>query len=441
MAEAMTRGSRASRQQPQTSGEAPGGTFEQHSRRSMRPAYVQSGLAYGANITQPLAAAPGYERYIDLILAATGGVNNSATTTVTYANGAGNDFGGFLGTALTVPIASGVFAASTSLGSAAVGQSNSPIAAVGFVQVKDAYGTVIFSGPGYEMLHLVPMFSGQVGVLAAADMTKWPHTTVAGIGSGTATTNTGNFFIHARIPFEIVPGYGCLAIGNASLQPQLQVQLQGSGAIYTTAPTTSPTLALAVDEAFWAVPVDDPSLEPPGLGTTLQWVAQTANPTVGSATSQRIQFPRVGGYITTIILVARDTNGNRNDNVWPVRGGNNRIRLYLDGVPVLDESIEERIDKTYEQAGGLLGAIGTHAGPDGVRPAGVLAYSFKDSLSQANLGQLDNGDNWLSTTPGTLIEVECTPWGGFASGPAQVTCIIGCIVPRGPVQQGLSSLA
>jgi hypothetical protein len=439
MAEAMTRGSRASRQQPQTTGEPPGGTFEQHSRKSARPAYVVSGQAYGANITQPLSAAPGYERYLDILIAATGGAN-ATSTTVTYTAGTGADLGGTLATGKTIPTVSGVFGV-TGMGSAGVGQSNSPAAAIGFVQVKDAYGTVVFSGNGYEMLHLVPLFSGQVGVLAASDPTKWPHVSTAGLASGTATTSTGNFFLHARIPFEIVPGYGCLAIGNASLQPQLQLQLNGSGAIYSTAPTTAPTLAIAVDENFWAVPVDDPSMEPPGLGTTLQWVQQLANPTIGSAASQRVQFPRVGGYITTIILEARDSTGDRNDNVWPARGGNNRIRLYLDGVPVLDESIEERIDKMYEDSGGLLGAIGTHAGPDGVRPAGVIAYSFKPSLSQANLGQLDNGDTWLSTTPGTLIEVECTPWGSFSSTPANLTVIVGAIVPRGPLQQGLQSLA
>lgn len=428
MAEAAVRGAagaRVGRPQPQTTGEPGPGNFEQHSKKMSRPAYsVNAG--YGQAIDQPLAAAPGYLRYLDLIINANGGANATTVSVAFATTGAGADMG-----------PSGVTTAATS------GLGTSPAASVAFIQVKDAYGTPVFTGPGYEMLYLVPFYSGQVGVLAASDLMKWPNVSTAGLGSGTATTVTGNFFFHSRIPFEIVPGYGCLAVGNAALQPQLHIQYAASSAVYTTAPGTAPTLTTTVDESFWGVPVDFPDLEPYGLGTTLQWTFLTANPTVGSASSQRVQFPRTGGYLTTLILVARNSIGNRDDTVWPARGSNNRIRLYIDGVPVLDEMIEERLDQMYLEFGGA--AHGSAATPPTggmpLRPAGVIAYSFKTSLSQVNLGLLDNLDQALSSTPGTLIEVECTPWGSFSNTPATISCVVGQIVPRGRILQGAGVLA
>lgn len=425
------RGARAGRPQPQTTGsgrEGGGGRsapFERFSRRSERPGYSVTGVAYGGAVDQPLNAAPGYLRYLDISLNATGGANATTNTVAIGTTGSASDFG-----------SAGFTTSATS------GPGTSPAAAISFIQVKDAYGTPIISGPGYEILHLVPMFSGQVGVSIAADTMKWPTVSTAGLGTGTATSVTGNFFLHSRIPFEIVPGYGCLAVGNASLQPALHIQFNGSGTIYTTAPSTAPTFAVTVDEAYWAVPVDEARREPPGLGTTLQWTVLTANPTVGTGSSGRVQFPRTGGYLTTLILVARNAAGQRMDTIYPALGSNNRIRLYLDGVPVLDESIEERIDLMFNDFGGGLGSALFAASPGGtgLRPAGVLAYSFKTSESQMNLGQLDNGNLWVSSTPGTLIEVECTPWGTFAGGPATLTAIVGQIVPRGPVVQGLEIL-
>src|SRR5438445_12914982 len=90
MATASVQGARASRPQPQTTGEPPGGPFERHSRKSMRPAYSAGGTAFGATLDNPLSAAPGYLRYLDITLNNTG--TNATTVTVTPATtGAGVD--------------------------------------------------------------------------------------------------------------------------------------------------------------------------------------------------------------------------------------------------------------------------------------------------------------------------------------------------------------
>src|SRR5205807_368172 len=112
--------------------------------------------------------------------------------------------------------------------------------------------------------------------------------------TGTATTTTGNFRFHSRIPFEIVPGYGLLGIGNANLQPRINLQLNSSGTLYATAPSTLPTLTTTVDEAFYGVPQQNPGLRPVGLGTTEQAIQVTCNPGVGSGSATRVQIARLG---------------------------------------------------------------------------------------------------------------------------------------------------
>jgi|SRR5215831_8603514 len=387
-------GTQAGRPNPQTTGQPDTvGPFIRHSRQSVRPGYAVSGLAYSATVDQPLSQAPGYLRFLDVSIVGTAGSGAagtvSADTTVSMAN------------------------------------------VIGFVQMKDAYGTVVFSGNGFEMGFLVPLFSGQVGIMNAANPNLWPG------ASALTTLGAGRYYF--RIPFEIggVGGYGTLAVGNAALQPALHWNVNSSGStngIFSTNPgTTQPTFAIFVDEAYYAIPVDIPTLEPPALGTTLQWLQMVCNPTVGSASSQRVQLPRLGGYLTTLILEGRDANGVRQDTIFNAGtlGLNNRIRLYIDGVPVKDESIDQRLNEMFVEFPVFTGTYGTF-----VRPAGVIAYSFKNAESQAVLGYLDSLEGAVATSPGSLVEVELTPWGSF-TGPATITAIIGQIVPKGQVVYGL----
>jgi len=70
----------------------------------------------------------------------------------------------------------------------------------------------------------------------------------------------------------------------------------------------------------------------------------------------------------------------------------------------------------------------------------VLAISRKNSLAQNSLGLLDSGEAYLSTNPGTLVELNGAPWGSITNAPATVTAVIGQVVPTGAVIQGLPEL-
>jgi hypothetical protein len=388
MAVAMAQaGTRAQRPLPQTTSvEQQDTDFAVHSRQSVRPGYSVSGQAVGSTIDQPLSSAPGYYRYWDLMIITTGGVAGAGVLSADSVTGNGANF-------------------------------------VGFLQAKDSFGTPVFTGNGFEMLFLVQLYSGQVGISSAAVPNNWPQFVAL-------TAGAGNGRYYCRIPFEIGGhvGYGTISAGAASLQPTLHVVLNSSAGVYSTAPTTTAVVAFTVDEAFYSVPIEPAfqGLTPPGLGTTLQWTQLVATPTVASASSQRIQLPRLGGFVSTLILEGRDSLGARTDSIFPAFGTNQRIRIYADGVPIRDEAIDERSNEMFIEFPGVT-----------TRPAGVFAYSFKQFESQMVLGYLDSLVGFLSTNPGTQLEIECTPWGTQANSPATITVLVGQVVPRGAVQYGI----
>lgn len=398
---------------PQTT-RGQGATFPELSRIAERTGY-QIGLGstgWGNSIDQPLSAAPGYYRFLDLLYYGTGGNLTSNTVALT-----------------TTP--AGVDAA----------VHNSAI--FNNILVRDAAGNTIFALTDDLALYLINMFSGQSGVLQAAQGTAWPS--YVAIPTGTATTAHA-FMGHLRIPFEIAhgTGYGTIAAGAANLQPSLHLGIQPASTIYSTAPSTTPSLTVEVDENYWAAV---PGMAPPDLGTSLQWQQLTANPAIVSGSSSKITLGKTAGYITTLILLFRDSTGARSDYVLP--GGvsassltgfgrpasvGQRIQLWVDSVLVLDEDINERMDAMYFQFPGLA------ASSNRIGPTGVLVYTFRNSVSQAVLGP-DTGELWTPSTPGSLIEIGAAPWGTFANTPAQITALIGSIVPGpGGIQQGQANV-
>jgi hypothetical protein len=132
-----------------------------------------------------------------------------------------------------------------------------------------------------------------------------------------------------------------------------------------------------------------------------------------------VQLPRLGGYITEMIFIIRDSTGARVD-AWP-----SRFRLLVDGVPLIDSDINNVYDDMQICYDGVQ------------RPTGVIAISRKTSLAQNQHGLLDTGETFLSTNPGTLIEIQGAPWGTGGTGPYTLSCLVGQVVPAGTLIQGL----
>ena len=378
----------AGRPQPQTTIESSaGGPFIRHSQRGRAPQYSVSGTAFGGIVTQPLVARPGYFAALRVTLAASGGVNGSVTVAAA---------------------------------------ADAPYSAVALVTLKDAFGTPLIVAPGYEAFNLVSIYGGGFGINNGSN---FPANLPSYSATSTGSSGTGNFSFSTNLPFEFSKGYGLLSAANASLLPTLQFNYAASSSVYSTAPGTLPTLTTTVDSDFFWLP-EGVAVEPPGLGTTRQWILQQLNPTVASAASARLQFPRLGGYLDTIIMEARDSTGARVD----ILNTSARLQFYVDGVPLLDSTVSELYDDMAIQFGYSSGLSST------TRPTGTFAISRKTSLSQQSLGILDSGEVFLSTNPGTLLEINQSPWASISNAPATVSALVGQVVPTGALIQGLPEL-
>jgi hypothetical protein len=217
--------------------------------------------------------------------------------------------------------------------------------------------------------------------------------------------------------------------------------MAAASALFTAnAPTTAMTWTETIDSDFYWLP--SAPVDPPGLGTTAQFIYQPSNPTIPSQASQLVQLPRLGGYLTVLILELRDSTGARVD-AWP-----SRPKILVDGVPLIDSlftTLQE--DLAISMQIGCIGnptlsaASGTQSGTiQTPRPTGTMALNRKTSLAQRDFGLLDTGEIFLSTNPGTQLEIGGFPWGTVSQAPATLNATVGQVVPSGTLVQGLPEL-
>lgn len=370
-------------QQPQTTVEPPGGPFIRHSQPGRRAMYNSSGLTWvtsGNTLTQPIVAVPGYFRGFRMKFQVLAGTTSGVT-----------------------------------------GTGDAPYNIVSLVQLKDAFGTPIIVAPGYEAFYLIPLYGGQLGLGGTRFISNMP--------SYSALAGTGAFTFYSYLPFEFAKGYGVISGANASLLPTLTMNIAAGATVYSagTVSNTAATLTVQNDADFYWLP-EGVAVEPPGLGTTCQWVYQQCNPTFSANTTATVQLPRLGGYIAALILEIRDSNGKRQD-AWP-----SRIRIIVDGVPLIDSDINEIYDDMAIQFG-----IGSGSAASGkvTRPTGTICITRRTSLSQEDMGLFDTGESYLSTNPGTLIEVQGAPWGSGGTGPYTLNVLAAQVIPAGSLIQGL----
>jgi len=350
--------------QPATTANAP---FSRLSRQGQILGPAQSGIAYGSLYTPILKPVGGYLRQlIFTITSVTGGALTGATV-----------------------------------------QADAPYNVIQNLYLRDPFGQPVIQASGYS-LYLINLYAGQYGMLGFGNNPG----TVPSFSAPSA--GTGAFSFRLYLPLEMdSSGYCSLPSMNAASQPQLQVQFNPSTTVFGAHTGTDPTLTAAIDEPFWMAPVDHPEIAPPDVGSSAQWSEARASAGIASAQFQRIQLPRVGTFIHTLILVLRDSTGARVD-AFPTSD----LTLWVDGVPLLFETLNERQDKMYAQFGVT-------------RPTGVIVYTFRDSVQTA-VSTADTYDLLLPTTPATLLEVSGT-WGTISNAPAILTALTGELYPTGGI--------
>jgi hypothetical protein len=376
----------AGRPQPQTTNEPAGGPFIRHAPSGRRPIYNQP-ATFGLFFGPPMVSSPGWNKGFRL----------------KFSVGAGGSGGSTL-------------------------NADAPQNEVQLLQLKDAWGTNLLAGPGWEMLFFVQIISGQFGWMLTRDPRTLPSW--SGITAASAVQQWATY-----LPFEFTKGYGCISGANAALLPVLQMTLATlATSAYSggTAPGSVPAPQVQLDADFYWLP--NVPVDPPGIGTTCQYIFQPCNPVITSQGSLRVQLPRLGGYLTSLGLEMRDSTNARVD-AWPTRPG-----IYIDGVELIDSDITTIYDDIAIQMGigATTGPTQTGAGTANMpRPVGTMVIDRKVSLGQSDFGLLDTGEVFLSTNPGTQVEISGVPWGTITNTPATLNAIIGQVVPSGPLVQGL----
>jgi hypothetical protein len=388
-------GTVAGRPQPQTTSEPAGGPFVRHAPDGRRAQYVAA-TGFNGFLGLPTVSMPGYAKGYKL------------QTQINATNTA------------TPPTLSLDF----------------PDSFYSLVQMKDAFGTQLLTGPGFNILREVNLYSGQFGLDLMRDPQNSPIQNVYNTAASSASTITFSRYLS----FEFAKAYGVISGANAALLPVLQLNTAATSGLFTAnPPTTALSAQETLDSDFYWLP--SAPTDPPGLGTTCQWILQPCNPSIASGFNGLVQLPRLGGYLTMLILELRGSTGIRQaDTAWPTRP-----KILIDGVPLIDTLMTTWFEDLAISTGIGAGANFinnaaniTQTGTIPVqRPQGTIGINRKTSLSQRDFGLLDTGEIFLNTNPGTQLEMAGYPWGTQANAPSTLNAIVGQVVPSGQLIQGL----
>lgn len=304
--------------------------------------------------------------------------------------------------------------ASGGSGASVTGTADAPFNVISLLTLRDATGQPIINTDGFG-LYAFLLYANMIGGAGMQDIAKYDSYSAIAAG-------TGAFTIPFYLPFELdTSGYCALPSLSSAALPQLQVILAAQATVIGGTVTTAPTMELRMYANFWMAPVDDPTLGPPGVGSTSQLNFVQAPTTWAKSTNTRIPLPIQATWIHTLVMLLKDTGASnaRVDN-WPTSD----LTFWLDGVPIQFESLNIAKDRmNYEF--GAIAALNTG------RPTGAIAYTWRNSSAQS----VDNSsthDYLLYTTPASLLEIGGTSGSG-GTGPYGVFAYTGYLFAKGGI--------
>jgi len=268
-------------------------------------------------------------------------------------------------------------------GAAAVYREDAPWASLQEVLLSDVNGAPIVQLSGYE-LYLAHKWGGYAGN---------PDPTVS--PAYITPTTAGHFSFLLRVPVQISTrdGLGSLPNMNSSSTYRLRVTQAGQADIYSTVPTTMPTMRVRGWLEAWASPGAlspggaPQSIEPPAINTTQMWSRYTYNVSAGFNV---VPFRRVGNAIRNIILVFRTTAPARSTTNFPDPG-----QLFIDSRLLYNEARLVRQHYMRERSVGVA-ALDT----------GVFVYDYTHDMDNLLGGEMR--DQWMLTASSTRLELQGT---------------------------------
>jgi len=221
---------------------------------------------------------------------------------------------------------------------------------------------------------------------------------------GVYAATVPNFTFQLYIPLEldVRDGLGSLPNQNAAAMFQLRYQVAPSSLVYTTLPTTQPTVQITVE----AYEYDQPQATtdgvanqttPVAMNTTQFWTVQQYPVVAGF---NRIRLTRVGNYVRNLGFIYTDNAGSRTvgDTNWPTQ-----LEIDLDARPV---DYVRKLTWRQTQYGRYGFQASTLDGGSNTQDSGVFWYDLCHEFDGA-VGN-ENRDGWWKTYGSTRLEVAGT---------------------------------
>jgi len=331
---------------------------------------------------------------------------------------------------------SGIFVTCSGTGgsnSGAVFFEDGPWSVLQQIQLSDVNGVPIFQMSGFHAM-LAAKYGGYRlfpfdGVLnpyaAAANRTQFGSSFFTCAAPGVSNSNS-NFFFILPIWLEFgVDGLGCLPNMDASARYNLQLTIAPAasvnattGPVYTTGPSTFPSLAVTVEVICRSQPPQQDmfgninSVAPPAVGTVQYWTTQTAPGLALGANT--IQLTRVGNLIRNQIFVWRNSNGTRTSAESTGPGAAD-----VPGIFEYDWDAGQRYTMNLTSLRAMNGYMvyGMDTYP------GVL--QLPNTLDPDKIAVSEYGDEWLGTVGATKLTLRYTN----ATGGGSLSILTNDIVP------------
>jgi len=193
-------------------------------------------------------------------------------------------------------------------------KADAPFNAIAYLTLTNAAGdTIIVPIDGYALY----LFN-KYGALSEDPPWSDPKQSQIYLATTGAGGTGGSFTVPLRIPLEIDPetAFGSIPSMASNKSLQLGLQISPTSAVYSTAPTTPPTVQVTAYQAFWAQPKPDngrgtpQATVPDGNNSIMMWRLDTPNVAPGD---KIIKFNNVGNVLRMFILVYRTAAGARTD--------------------------------------------------------------------------------------------------------------------------------
>jgi len=262
-------------------------------------------------------------------------------------------------------------------GTAAVFSSDAPFNALSYVRVKQPNGQTMYSVSNGHHAAMISKYD-LIRPTPFAD----PRANVSPITAANfATATSGNFSFVIRIPFELDlrDALGALPNKDAAAPFTLEIGVNSTSTIFTTNPTTVPTLKITpVLEAYDQPPesLDGKAVAttPPNMNTLQRWTEQSIT-MVSGAFDARVR--KLGNYVRELIFITKNSSSVRQT---AANGWSDPMQI------VLDEDVKDNVPlwlwaMDVEEIwgyGGIFGgataagALDTAGGPD----TGVFPYQY-----------------------------------------------------------------